>query len=117
MMGLNYMIQQEHLEVDLVVGLILEKKNKIVNEHLEVEQEVDLVVDQELEMRNKTVKEHSEAEQEVGLQEVDLELEKSYMILEERLEVEVVVVPLVAAVLLMVELEVVQLDSDQVVVQ
>ena len=112
MMGLNYMIQQEHLEVDLVVGLILEKKNKIVKEHLEVEQEVDLVVDQELEMRNKTVKEHSEAEQEVGL-----ELEKSYMILEERLEVEVVVVPLVAAVLLMVELEVVQLDSDQVVVQ
>ena len=92
MMGLNYMIQQEHLEVDLVV-------------------------DQELEMRNKIVKEHSEAEQEVGLQEVDLELEKSYMILEERLEVEVVVVPLVAAVLLMVELEVVQLDSDQVVVQ
>ena len=91
MMGLNYMIQQEHLEVDLVVGLVLEKKNKIVNEHLEVEQEVDLVV--------------------------DLELEKSYMILEERLEVEVVVVPLVAAVLLMVELEVVQLDSDQVVVQ
>ena len=117
MMGLNYMIQQEHLEVDLVVGLGLEKKNKIVNEHLEVEQEVDLVVDQELEMRNKTVKEHSETEQEVGLQEVDLELEKSYMILEERLEVEVVVVPLVAAVLLMVELEVVQLDSDQVVVQ
>ena len=99
MMGLNYMIQQEHLEVDLVVGLVLEKKNKIVNEHLEVEQEVDLVVDQELEMRNKTVKEYSEAEQ------------------EERLEVELVVVPLVAAVLLMVELEVVQLDSDQVVVQ
>ena len=33
MMGLNYMIQQEHLEVDLVVGLVLEKKNKIVNEH------------------------------------------------------------------------------------
>ena len=91
MTGLNYMIQQEHLEVDLVVGLVLEKKNKIVNEHLEVEQEVGLVVDQEL--------------------------EKSYMILEERLEVEVVVVPLVAAVLLMVELEVVQLDSDQVVVQ
>ena len=117
MMGLNYMIQQEHLEVDLVVGLVLEKKNKIVKEHLEVEQEVDLVVDQELEMRNKIVKEHSEAEQEVCLQEVDLELEKSYMILEERLEVEVVVVPLVAAVLLMVELEVVQLDSDQVVVQ
>ena len=117
MTGLNYMIQQEHLEVDLVVGLVLEKKNKIVKEHSEAEQEVDLVVDQELEMRNKTVKEHSEAEQEVGLQEVDLELEKSYMILEERLEVEVVVVPLVAAVLLMVELEVVQLDSDQVVVQ
>ena len=74
------------------------------------------MVDQEPEMRNKTVKEHSEAEQEVDLV-VDLELEKSYMILEERLEVEVVVVPLVAAVLLMVELEVVQLDSDQVVVQ
>ena len=84
-----------------------------LEEYIEVEQ----VVDQELEMRNKTVKEHSETEQEVGLQEVDLELEKSYMILEERLEVEVVVVPLVAAVLLMVELEVVQLDSDQVVVQ
>ena len=70
-----------------------------------------------LEKNYKIQQQRLEAEQEVGLQEVDLELEKSYMILEERLEVEVVVVPLVAAVLLMVELEVVQLDSDQVVVQ
>ncbi len=36
---------------------------------------------------------HLVVEQEVGLQEVDLELEKSYMILEEHFEIEQEVVP------------------------